>query len=150
MTPHTPGSLVEILLIEDNPGDIRLMSETLKDGKVHNRVSVVQDGNEAMAYLRREDHYADAVRPDLILLDLNLPGKDGRQVLQELKASDQLRSIPVVILTSSQAEQDILRSYDQSASCYILKPVDLVQFMQVVKSIKDFWLTIVRLPESDS
>lgn len=137
---------VEILLVEDNPGDVRLTREALKEGKVRNNLNVAQDGVEALAFLRREGKYADAVRPDLILLDLNLPRKDGREVLEEIKADPALRPIPVVILTSSQAEQDIVRAYDLHANCYVSKPVDLDQFITVVKSIEDFWFAIVKLP----
>lgn len=137
---------IEILLVEDNPGDVRLTMEALREGKVHNRVSVAQDGVEAMAFLRQEGKYAAAPRPDLILLDLNLPKKDGREVLAEIKADDKLKHIPVVILTTSHAEQDILKSYDLHANCYVTKPVDLDQFISVVRSIEDFWLTVVALP----
>ena len=137
---------VEILLVEDNPGDVRLTREALREGKVRNNLYVASDGVDALAFLRREGQYADAVRPDLILLDLNLPRKDGREVLQEIKADATLRYIPVVVLTSSQAEQDILRAYDLHANCYVTKPVDLDQFIHVVKSIEDFWFTIVKLP----
>ena len=137
---------VEILLVEDNPGDVRLTIEALKDGKVHNNLSVVNDGVEALAFLRHEGKYADAPRPDLVLLDLNLPRKDGRQVLEEIKADSKLRRIPVVVLTTSQAEEDILKAYNLNANCYITKPVDLDQFMKVVKMIEDFWLTVVKLP----
>jgi two-component system, chemotaxis family, response regulator Rcp1 len=149
---HSPSSRVngrpvEILLVEDNPGDVRLTVEALREGKVRNHLSVATDGVEAMAFLRREGKHADAVRPDLILLDLNLPRKDGRQVLSEIKADEDLRMIPVVILTTSKADEDILRSYDLHANCYVTKPVDLDQFITVVKSIEDFWLTIVALPK---
>ena len=137
---------VEILLVEDNPGDVRLTREALRAGKVRNNLYVASDGVDALAFLRREGQYADAVRPDLILLDLNLPRKDGREVLQEIKADATLRYIPVVVLTSSQAEQDILRAYDLHANCYVSKPVDLDQFIHVVHSIEDFWFTIVKLP----
>ena len=136
----------EILLVEDNPGDVRLTEETLKDFKVLNHLSVVGDGVEAMAFLRREGKYAQASRPDLILLDLNLPKKDGREVLAEIKVDEQLKRIPVVILTTSSAEQDILNTYEHHANCYITKPVDLDQFSAVVKSIEEFWFTIVKLP----
>lgn len=142
----TPSKTVEILLIEDNPGDARLAREALRDAKVRNNLSWVPDGVEGMAYLRREGKYSQSARPDLILLDLNLPRKDGREVLSEIKADENLRRIPVVILTTSQAEEDILRAYHLNANCYITKPVDLEQFMKVVKTIEDFWLTIVRLP----
>ena len=142
----TPGKPIEILLVEDNPGDVRLTVEVLKEGKMLNRLSVVQDGVEALALLRREGQYANAVQPDLIMLDLNLPKKDGREVLAEIKADEKLRVIPVVVLTTSQAEQDILKSYNLHANCYITKPVDLEQFIMVLKLIEDFWLTIVKLP----
>jgi CheY-like chemotaxis protein len=137
---------IEILLVEDNPGDVRLTKEALKDGKILNNLNVVSDGAEAMAFLRREGVYAAAPRPELILLDLNLPKKDGREVLAEIKQDGKLRCIPVVILTSSAAEQDIVKSYNLHANCYITKPVDLDQFISVVKSIEHFWLTVVRLP----
>lgn len=137
---------VEILLVEDNPGDVRLAVEALKEGKVHNNLHVVGDGVEAMMFLRREGKYALSPRPDLILLDLNLPKKDGREVLAEIKADEKLRRIPVVVLTTSKAEQDILRTYDLHANCYITKPVDLEQFIAVVRSVEDFWLTVVKLP----
>jgi len=140
------GGEVEILLVEDNPGDVRLTVEALKEGKVHNRMSVAQDGVEALAFLRREGKHASSPRPDLILLDLNLPRKDGREVLAEIKADPSLRRIPVVILTTSRAEEDILKTYDLHANCYITKPVDLDQFLSVIRSIEDFWLTIVKLP----
>jgi CheY-like chemotaxis protein len=120
--------------------------EALKEGKVSNRLSVAYDGVEALAFLRREGKYAEAPRPDLILLDLNLPRKDGREVLAEIKKDESLRRIPVVVLTTSKAEEDVLRSYDLHASCYITKPVDLDQFINVVKSIDDFWLSVVKLP----
>ena len=132
--------------MEDNPGDVRLTEETLKDFKVLNHLSVVGDGVEAMAFLRREGKYANASRPDLILLDLNLPKKDGREVLAEIKVDEQLKRIPVVILTTSSAEQDILNTYELHANCYITKPVDLDQFSAVVKSIEEFWFTTVKLP----
>lgn len=137
------------MLVEDNRGDVRLTVEALMDVKVLNHLSVVPDGVEAMAFLRRTGRYADAPRPDLILLDLNLPKKDGRQVLEEIKQDEELKHIPVVVLTTSQAEQDIVRSYALHANCYITKPVELEQFLQVVKSIENFWFTIVRLPPRD-
>lgn len=140
------GEPIEILLVEDNPGDVRLTIEALKEGKVRNNLHVAKDGVQALAMLRREEGFVDAVRPDMILLDLNLPKKDGREVLAELKADDELKRIPVVILTSSQAEEDVIRSYNLHANCYITKPVNLEQFIRVVKSIQDFWLTIVKLP----
>jgi chemotaxis family two-component system response regulator Rcp1 len=140
------GRPVEILLVEDNPSDVRLTRESLKDSKVLNHMSVVDNGVEAMAFLRREGKYVKATRPDLILLDLNLPKKDGREVLAEIKADEQLRRIPVVVLTTSSAEQDILKTYDLHANCYITKPVNMDQFSAVVKAIEEFWFTIVKLP----
>jgi CheY-like chemotaxis protein len=140
------GKPIEILLVEDNPGDVRLMLEALKEGKMLNRISVVENGVEATAFLHREGKYADAPRPDLVLLDLNLPLKDGREVLAEIKADEQLKRIPVVILTVSQAEEDIFKSYNLHANCYITKPVGLDDFVCVVKAIENFWLTIVKLP----
>jgi two-component system, chemotaxis family, response regulator Rcp1 len=137
---------IDILLVEDNPGDVRLTLEALKEAKLLNTISNVQDGVEAMAYLRREGKYREAKRPDLILLDLNLPKKDGREVLAEIKSDPSLKRIPVVILTTSRAEQDILKAYNLHANCYISKPVDLDQFIKVAKSIDDFWFTMVRLP----
>jgi chemotaxis family two-component system response regulator Rcp1 len=136
---------VEILLVEDNPGDVRLTKEALKDAKVRNHLNVVMDGAEAMAFLRRQGKHAAAVRPDLILLDLNLPKKNGREVLEEIKKDDSLQHIPVVILTTSQAEQDILESYRLRANAYVTKPVDLEQFLKVVGLIEEFWLEIVKL-----
>lgn len=137
---------VDILLVEDNPGDVDLTIEALKEGKVANRLRVAEDGMEAMAFLRQEGKYSDAFRPDLILLDLNLPRKDGREVLAEIKADPSLKHIPIVVLTTSEAEQDIIRSYRLHANCYIAKPVDLEQFIRVVRAIDDFWLTVVKLP----
>jgi CheY-like chemotaxis protein len=137
---------VEVLLVEDSPGDIRLTREAFKDAKVHINLHVTLDGAEAMAFLKREQPHANAPRPDLILLDLNLPKKDGREVLKEIKESPILGSIPVVVLTTSAAEADILRSYRLHANCYITKPVDLDGFLKVVKSIDSFWLTVVKLP----
>jgi CheY-like chemotaxis protein len=137
---------IEILLVEDNPADVRLTREALKEAKVVNRLSVVTDGEEAMAFLRRQGRHAEAPRPDLILLDLNLPRKDGREVLAEVKEDESLRSIPVVILTTSKSEEDVLRTYDLHANCFISKPVGLEQFLRVVESIEDFWLSVVRLP----
>jgi two-component system, chemotaxis family, response regulator Rcp1 len=145
-TPSGASRSIEILLVEDNPGDVRLTREALREGKVRNNLHVAQDGVEALRFLRREGEHADAVRPDLILLDLNLPKKDGRQVLEEIKNDPELRTIPVVVLTSSQAEQDICRAYDLYANAYVTKPVDLDQFITVVRSIESFWLTIVKLP----
>ena len=146
----TMGSPIEILLVEDNPADVRLTVEVLKETKVRNTLTVASDGIEALDLLRRIGRYTHAVRPDLILLDLNLPRKDGRQVLAEIKADLDLRRIPVVILTSSKAEEDIVKSYNLYANCYVTKPVDLEQFVKVVKSIEDFWLTIVKLPQGKS
>lgn len=146
MNAQASGKPIEILLVEDNPGDVRLTREALKDGKVLNRLNVVTDGVEAMEYLRRKGQYAAAPRPDVILLDLNLPRKDGREVLAELKTDPDLKRIPVVVLTTSDAEKDVLRAYDLHANCYITKPMDLMQFTTVVRAAEDFWLTIVKLP----
>jgi chemotaxis family two-component system response regulator Rcp1 len=140
------GKEIEILLIEDSPGDVRLTIEALKEAKVHNKLSVVQNGEEAMEFLNRKNSYKDAARPDLILLDLNLPRKDGREVLAEIKSDPKLKQIPVVVLTTSRSEEDVLQAYDLHANCYVTKPVDFKQFMSVVKSIEDFWLTVVKLP----
>ena len=140
------GAPIEILLVEDNPGDVRLTQEAVREAKIRNRLNVVNDGEQAIAYVRRQGAFADRPRPDLILLDLNLPRKDGREVLQELKSDPDLHRIPVVVLTSSAAEQDILHTYDLYANAYVTKPVDLEQFMHVVSSIQDFWLNIVKLP----
>jgi CheY-like chemotaxis protein len=139
--------LMDILLVEDNPGDVRLTQEALKENQLHNNLHVTRNGVEAMAFLRQEGEYADAPRPGLVLLDLNLPRKDGREVLAEIKSDAALKRIPVVILTTSQAEEDILKTYDLHANCYITKPVNLDQFIQVIQSIKDFWLATVELPE---
>jgi CheY-like chemotaxis protein len=146
MNNHDMEREIEILLVEDNPGDVRLTIEALRDGKVHNHLSVVGDGVEAMEFLRREGKFGGAPRPDLILLDLNLPRKDGREVLAEIKGDARLRCIPVVVLTTSQAEEDILKAYDHNANCYITKPVDFGQFVSVIKAIKDFWFSVVQLP----
>ncbi len=137
---------IVILMVEDNPGDVRLTVEALKEGKVRNILHTVEDGEEALNFLRRQGTYSKAPRPDLILLDLNLPKKNGREVLAEIKEDPDLRRIPVVILTVSRAEQDILKTYDLHANCYISKPVDLEQFLTVVRSIENFWLTVVKLP----
>jgi CheY-like chemotaxis protein len=137
---------IEILLVEDNPGDARLTLEAFKEGKVLNNLTVMKDGVEALAYLRRQEPYANSAQPDLILLDLNLPKKDGREVLSEIKADERLRKIPVVVLTSSAAEEDVARAYSRHANCYITKPVDLDQFLRVVHSIESFWLSLVKLP----
>ena len=141
------GKPIEILLVEDSPGDIRLTREAFKDAKVRNNLHVVQDGVEAMSFLNRKGKYVDVPRPDLILLDLNLPKKNGHEVLNEIKEDSNLKCIPVVILTMSTAEQDIIETYNKHTNCYIVKPVDLDQFMNVVKSIENFWLTIVKLPD---
>lgn len=137
---------IDILLVEDNPGDVRLTKEALKEGKIKNNLFVTPDGVEALQFLKQEDEYAGAVRPDLILLDLNMPRMDGRELLEKIKQETELRRIPVVILTTSKSEEDIVKSYDLHANCYITKPVDLDQFINVVKSIEDFWLTVVKLP----
>jgi two-component system, chemotaxis family, response regulator Rcp1 len=137
---------IEILLIEDSPSDAALTYEALEAGKIGNKLVRVEDGVEAMAYLRRQGPYSQAARPDLILLDLNMPRMDGREVLRILKNDPEFKVIPIVVLTTSRAEQDVLRSYELNANCYITKPVDFQQFIEVVKSIKQFWLTVVRLP----
>ncbi len=137
---------VEILLVEDSPADVRLAKEALKEAKVLNNLNVVDDGIKAMQFLRRQERYAKAPRPDMILLDLNLPRKDGREVLDEVKKDQDLKRIPVVILTTSQADEDVVRAYNLHCNCYITKPVDFQQFMHVIKSIENFWLTVVRLP----
>lgn len=137
---------IELLLVEDNPADVRLTKEALKDCKILNNLSIVNDGVEAMAFLQHQGRYKDAPRPDLILLDLNLPKKDGREVLAEIKGDEKLKSIPVVVLTISKSDEDILKTYNLYANCYITKPVELDQFNHVTKSIEDFWLTIVKLP----
>ena len=146
MNKNFSSTPIGILLVEDSPGDVRLTIEALKEGKVHNNMHVVKDGVEAMAFLHRKGEFTQAPRPDLILLDLNLPKKDGREVLKEIKEDKNLKRIPVVILTISTAEEDILKTYNLHANCYITKPVDLDHFIRVVKSIEDFWLEIVKLP----
>lgn len=146
MSTSSPGRPIEILLVEDNPGDVRLTKEALKEGKVTNNLHVVMDGEEALQFLRCEGQYVDAPRPDMILLDLNLPRKDGREVLQEIKEDPNLHKIPVVILTTSKAEEDICRSYALNCNCYIQKPVELDQFLDAVKSLQEFWMTVVTLP----
>jgi CheY-like chemotaxis protein len=138
--------MAEILLIEDNPGDVRLVEEALRENKLLNNLSVARDGVEALAFLRREDQYADATRPDLILLDLNLPRKSGHEVLREVKADDNLKRIPVVVLTTSAAEDDILDTYNLHANCYVTKPIGLVQFVEIIRQIEGFWLGVVKLP----
>jgi len=146
MRNSTIGRPIEILLVEDNPADVRLTVESLKEGKVYNVLHVVDDGEEAISFLQKQGKYADKPRPDLILLDLNLPKKNGHEVLAEIKGNDELKRIPVVILSASKAEEDILKSYGLHANCYITKPVDLDHFIHVIKNVKDFWFTIVKLP----
>lgn len=140
------GKVVDILLVEDSPGDVRLAQEALKESKMRNKLYVAEDGVEAMAFLRQEGKYKNAPRPDLILLDLNLPRKSGREVLVEVKSDDDLKRIPVVVLTVSRDEEDILKAYNHHVNCYITKPIDFSQFIKVTRSIEEFWLTIVRLP----
>jgi CheY-like chemotaxis protein len=140
------GKTIEILLVEDNPGDVELVREALGEGKISNTLHVASDGVQAMEFLKQQGSHAGASCPDLVLLDLNLPRKNGREVLEEIKSDPRLRLVPVVVLTSSKAEEDILRSYDLHANCYVTKPVDLEQFLHVVRSIEDFWLTVVKLP----
>jgi chemotaxis family two-component system response regulator Rcp1 len=147
---NIPGVSIDILLVEDNEGDARLAKEALKESKVLNRVFHVLDGVEAMAFLRKEGKYADASRPHLILLDLNLPRKDGREVLAEIKGDESLKRIPVVVLTISNDEKDIFKTYNLHVNCFITKPIDFEQFLKVIKSIEDFWLTIVQLPRNGS
>ena len=142
---HLP---IEILLVEDNPGDVRLLQEAFSGAKVLNNISVATDGVEAMAFLRKEGNYANAPTTDLVLLDLNMPRMDGREVLAEMKADDSLKHVPVVVLTTSEAEIDIIKTYELHANCYITKPVDLNQFLKTVRAIEDFWLTIVKLPSA--
>ena len=137
---------IDILLVEDNPADARLTREAFVDSKMVNALHHVQNGDEAMAFLRREPPYADACRPDVILLDLNMPGTDGRGVLAQIKADEKLKTIPVVILTTSEADEDILKSYELHANCYVTKPVDFDKFVTIVQSIEDFWVSVVRLP----
>jgi CheY-like chemotaxis protein len=144
--PAVQATPIEVLLVEDDPGDVLMTREAFAEHKVGNRLNVVSDGVEALAYLRNEEPYADAVRPDLILLDLNLPRRDGRQVLKEIKNDATLCQIPVVILTTSQLDEDILRSYQLHANAYVTKPVDFDQFIKVVRQIDDFFVTVVKLP----
>jgi len=143
---ETRGAPVDILLVEDNPGDVRLTREALLESKLNIELHVVHDGEEALAFLRREGSFTDARRPDLVLLDLNLPKLDGREVLSRIRADEDLRRLPVVVLTVSTAEEDVLRSYDLAANCYISKPIDLDQFVTVVRAIEQFWFQIVKLP----
>ncbi|MFC4447549.1 response regulator [Halorussus aquaticus] len=149
MNSDPPGEAIEILLVEDNPGDVRLTKEALKQGDVLNNLHVVKDGVEAMAFLRREGEYEGTPQPDLILLDLNLPRKDGTEVLEEIDEDRELRRIPVVVLTSSEAEEDIAKSYELHANAYITKPVDIDQFIEVAQNLEQFWLSIVKLPPND-
>lgn len=146
MQARSSGSLIEILMVEDNPADVRLTIEAFKDAKVLNRMNVVEDGEAAMLYLRREDRYANAPRPDIVLLDLNLPKKDGREVLAEIKADPDLKRIPVVVLTTSEDQKDIFKAYDLHVNAYIAKPVDLDQFIRIVEVVENFWLSVVKLP----
>ncbi len=146
--PAPPPRFIEILLVEDNPGDVRLTQEILYDAKVPNHISVAPDGVEAMAFLRRQGKYVGAPQPDLVLLDLNLPKKDGREVLAEIKNDKDLRCIPVVVLTTSCAEEDVLKAYDLHANCYVAKPVDLEQFVDAVRYLEGFWLTVAKLPSA--
>ena len=146
--PDMPLKPIDVLLVEDDPGDTLMIKEAFADNKVRNRLSCVSDGVEALAFLRREGQYADAPRPDLILLDLNLPRKDGREVLEEVKADPELRTIPVVILTTSEAEEDVLRSYSLHANAYVTMPVDFERFIAVVRQIDEFFVEVVRLPRS--
>lgn len=141
--------IINILLVEDNPGDVRLIVESLKESKKPNNLSMVKDGIEAIAFLRHEGVYARTIRPDIILLDLNLPRKKGKEVLEEIKKDPVLKKIPVIVLTASSAERDIIDSYDLHANCYITKPVSLNEFMEVIRSIENFWLTLVKLPPGD-
>lgn len=146
MISEEPGRPIEILLVEDSPGDVRLTQEVFKASKIRNRLHVARDGEEAMSFLRNGGSGTHGLRPDLILLDLNLPKKDGREVLAEIKADKDLRQIPVIVLTVSSAEEDILRSYNLHANCYLTKPIEFGAFVRVVETIEEFWLTIVRLP----
>ena len=145
---NSNGKQIEILLVEDSPGDVRLTQEALADAKIRNRLSVVNDGLDALAFLQREGKYEGVPRPDLILLDLNMPRMDGRELLAAIKQKDALKAIPVVVLTTSDADADVLKSYELHASCYITKPVDLEQFIRVVAGIEEFWFSIVKLPPS--
>jgi len=142
----TASNAVNILLVEDNPADVRLTQEAMRDSKLLNRLNVVGDGVEAWAYLKKEGKYSDAERPDLILLDLNLPKKDGRELLADIKKDEALKTIPVVVLTTSEADNDIIKSYNLHANCYITKPVELEKFMEIVRVIENFWFGIVKLP----
>jgi chemotaxis family two-component system response regulator Rcp1 len=145
---HGSGNPIDILLVEDNPGDVRLTQEAFKVGKIRNNLYVVRDGVEALDFLFRRKPYEDAPIPDLILLDLNLPKRDGREILEEIKSKDNLRRIPVVVLTTSKADEDVLRSYNLHANCFITKPIDLDEFFRVIRAIENFWLTVVKLPQT--
>ncbi|MPM97728.1 Response regulator rcp1 [bioreactor metagenome] len=146
MSTNIAAKPIEILLVEDSKGDVGLIEEVFEDAKIRNNLRVVEDGEEAILYLRGEGQFSGVLRPDIILLDLNLPKKDGREVLEEIKNDDDLKNIPVVVLTTSKAEADILKSYNLHANAYVTKPVDFDQFIKVIKSIEDFWLEVVRLP----
>jgi CheY-like chemotaxis protein len=148
--PPTNAKSIDVLLVEDDPGDTLMIREAFEDNKVRNRLTCVTDGVQALDFLRREGDHAGAARPDLILLDLNLPRKDGREVLAEIKADDDLRTIPVVVLTTSQAEEDVLRSYELHANAYVTKPVDFERFIEVVRQIDNFFVTVVKLPNGDT
>ena len=141
-----PGSRFEILLVEDNPGDVLLTQEAFREGRLAHRLSTVGDGEEAMQFLRKEGRYAQAPRPDVILLDLNLPKKDGRELLAEIKDDPSLRYIPIIVLTTSEAEQDVWKAYKLHANCYLTKPIHVDEFIRKIRSVEDFWLTVVRLP----
>lgn len=149
MTTELNGNPVKILLVEDNPGDIRLTKEALREGKVYNEMHVATDGFEALAFLRQKGQYANAPRPDVVLLDLNLPLMNGVEVLAEIKADPHLKRIPVIVLTTSEDERDILKSYDLHANAYVTKPVDLERFIEIIEQIEGFWLTIVKLPPTE-
>lgn len=146
MTENTTKPVINILMVEDNPGDVRLTLEALKDGAAKNRLHVVEDGEQAIAFLNRERGYQDSPQPDLILLDLNLPRKDGREVLAEIKSNKDLRRIPIIVLTTSESEEDICQAYELHANCFITKPVDLDRFLEIVRFIERFWFSVVRLP----
>jgi len=146
MTPKPAGQPIEVLLVEDDPGDILLIREAFEFNKVHNTLNVVSDGEQALDYLRGAGDYTGAIRPDLVLLDLNLPRKDGREVLAEVKSDPDLRTIPIVVLTTSEAEEDVLKSYQLHANAYVTKPVDFERFVSIVRQIDDFFVSVVRLP----
>jgi CheY-like chemotaxis protein len=146
MTDRAGTGTIDILLVEDNPADVRLMMETFREGQINNRIAVAADGVEALAFLRRQGRFAAAPRPDLVLLDLSLPRMNGQELLARIKQDPDLKRIPVVIITSSQARQDVLQAYNNHANCYLTKPLDLEQFMGVVRSVEEFWLTFVQLP----